>query len=120
MEEQMVQRGLECNPPIKFSYGGVVSQTTGALLHPSLPAYFHGDLCGWTDGLYIPPSPRADSHRLIEKARELKGEEGQLRLVERYVLQTYLELLPVCTSTHLLALLNRNTNRRLQAVQELL
>ncbi|TKA54683.1 hypothetical protein B0A53_03090 [Rhodotorula sp. CCFEE 5036] len=59
MEEQMVQRGLECNPPIKFSYGGVVSQTT-------------------------------DSHRLIEKVRELKGEEGQLRLVER-LFKTYFE-----------------------------
>ncbi|POY71436.1 hypothetical protein BMF94_5749 [Rhodotorula taiwanensis] len=59
MEEAMIQRGLECNPPIKFSYGGVVSQTT-------------------------------DSHRLIEKARELKGEEGQLRLVER-LFKTYFE-----------------------------
>lgn len=54
MEEAMVERGKGCDPPINFSYGGVVSQTT-------------------------------DSHRLIEKAYELKGEEGQLRLVERYV-----------------------------------
>lgn len=50
----MIERGKGCDPPIHFSYGGVVSQTT-------------------------------DSHRLIEKAYELKGEEGQLRLVERYV-----------------------------------
>lgn len=30
-------------------------------------------------------SQTTDSHRIIEKARELKGEEGQLRLVERCV-----------------------------------
>lgn len=50
----MKERGRACDPPIEFSYGGNVSQTT-------------------------------DSHRLIEKARELKGEEGQLALVERCV-----------------------------------
>lgn len=30
-------------------------------------------------------SQTTDSHRLIEKSRELKGEEGQVRLVERCV-----------------------------------
>ena len=52
MEEAMIERGRECNPPIEFSYGGVVSQTT-------------------------------DSHRLIEKSYQLKGEEGQKALVAR-------------------------------------
>lgn len=50
----MIERGRECNPPIEFSYGGVVSQTT-------------------------------DSHRLIEKSYQLKGEEGQKTLVARSV-----------------------------------
>ncbi|GJN91697.1 hypothetical protein Rhopal_004720-T1 [Rhodotorula paludigena] len=59
MEEAMKERGRACDPPIEFSYGGNVSQTT-------------------------------DSHRLIEKARELKGEEGQLALVER-LFKTYFE-----------------------------
>ncbi|BGP36812.1 hypothetical protein JCM10450v2_000705 [Rhodotorula kratochvilovae] len=59
MEEAMIERGRACDPPIQFSYGGVVSQTT-------------------------------DSHRLIEKAYELKGEEGQLALVER-LFKSYFE-----------------------------
>ena len=48
----MVQRGLECNPPIKFSYGGVVSQTTGALSHSPSHAsmvIFAVGLMGCTD-----------------------------------------------------------------------
>ncbi|GAA6058725.1 hypothetical protein JCM10212_003413 [Sporobolomyces blumeae] len=59
MEQAMVDRGRGCNPPIEFSYGGNVSQTT-------------------------------DSHRLIEKSRLLKGEEGQLALVAR-LFKTYFE-----------------------------
>lgn len=50
----MIERGKQCDPPIAFSYDGVVSQTT-------------------------------DSHRIIEKAYQLKGEDGQLALVERCV-----------------------------------
>lgn len=50
MEEQMLERGLECNPPIKFSYGGVVSQTTGALSH-SPP---HASMVISAAGLYGP------------------------------------------------------------------
>ncbi|GAA5828482.1 hypothetical protein JCM5353_002690 [Sporobolomyces roseus] len=59
MEEAMIERGRECNPPIEFSYGGVVSQTT-------------------------------DSHRLIEKSHQLKGEEGQKALVAR-LFKSYFE-----------------------------
>ncbi|GAA5835399.1 hypothetical protein JCM3766R1_004775 [Sporobolomyces carnicolor] len=59
MEEAMIERGRECNPPIEFSYGGVVSQTT-------------------------------DSHRLIEKAYLVKGEEGQKALVAR-LFKSYFE-----------------------------
>ncbi|TNY21085.1 thioredoxin-like protein [Rhodotorula diobovata] len=59
MEQAMIERGKQCDPPIAFSYDGVVSQTT-------------------------------DSHRIIEKAYQLKGEDGQLALVER-LFKTYFE-----------------------------
>ncbi|GAA5988570.1 hypothetical protein JCM5350_004457 [Sporobolomyces pararoseus] len=59
MEEAMIERGRGCNPPIEFSYGGNVSQTT-------------------------------DSHRLIEKAYLLSGEEGQKALVAR-LFKSYFE-----------------------------
>ncbi|GAA5949621.1 hypothetical protein JCM3765_002727 [Sporobolomyces pararoseus] len=59
MEEAMIERGRGCNPPIEFSYGGNVSQTT-------------------------------DSHRLIEKAYSLQGEEGQKALVAR-LFKSYFE-----------------------------
>lgn len=55
MEEAMIQRGLECNPPIKFSYGGVVSQTTGE----SSAAF--AALCGVTEST---ESTEADNDRV--------------------------------------------------------
>ncbi|GAA5832918.1 hypothetical protein JCM11251_000530 [Rhodosporidiobolus azoricus] len=51
MVKAMYERGLDLQPPVKFSYGGNVSNTK-------------------------------DSHRLIEKAWNLGGQEAQLKIVE--------------------------------------
>ncbi|GAA6001704.1 hypothetical protein JCM10207_002275 [Rhodosporidiobolus poonsookiae] len=52
MVEGMKERGRACDPPIEFSYGGNVSNST-------------------------------DSHRLLEKAYAVGGEEAQIKVVER-------------------------------------
>ncbi|GAA5978493.1 hypothetical protein JCM11641_007962 [Rhodosporidiobolus odoratus] len=51
MIDAMVERGRACEPPIEFSYGGNVSNTTA-------------------------------SHRLLEKAYETQGQEGQTKMVQ--------------------------------------
>ncbi|GAA6035178.1 hypothetical protein JCM8097_006405 [Rhodosporidiobolus ruineniae] len=52
MEQAMLQRGRECDPPIEFSYGGNVSNTK-------------------------------DSHRVLEKAYAVGGEEVQRKVAEK-------------------------------------